>query len=283
MAKVCPICKYSINHIVFKEFNIDILRCVRCGHIFSSYDIDQHYDKYFDQTNLLCSPGSNWWWNEAHKAIYNDFCHKFIVGKSGKLLDVGCGLGYFVKMVYDYDSWEVFGYEISQEAVDFAVKMGLKNVFCGRVETSSFMEKQFDIITLWDVIEHIPEPDPILSYLSSLLKDDGILFIYTPNARIQLLKAKIKKLLRGMKPGVHYMEAKDHINNYQMSTLTIILKRNRFSNVEFIQIRPIQGVSGSRNQFLVAMKNLWFYIFALLFRITFGHINLNNLAVIARK
>jgi 2-polyprenyl-3-methyl-5-hydroxy-6-metoxy-1,4-benzoquinol methylase len=177
--KQCVICGKSNNKTVFKEFDVDILKCKNCGHVFSSYEAKQDYDGYYGEK---VKDDDHYWWDKAHEKMYNDFCDKFIENKKGKLLDVGCGLGYFVKKIKNYSDWEVYGYEISKPAVDFAKdKLGLQNIFQGKVEDSDFKEKYFDIITLWDVIEHIPKLAPMLSYLNKVLKDDGVLFIHTPN------------------------------------------------------------------------------------------------------
>ena len=157
MKNICVVCNGSENKVVFQEFGIDILCCTNCGHVFSSYNASQDYDGYFGTDHVESE--DQFWWSEAHKEMYDDFCQRFIAGKDGKLLDVGCGLGYFVRKVSDFSSWQVYGYEISKQAVDFAkTKLKLPNVFCGRVEESGFAKGSFDIITLWDVIEHIPIP-----------------------------------------------------------------------------------------------------------------------------
>lgn len=216
--------------------------------------------------------------------MYDDFCEKFIIGKSGKLLDVGCGLGYFVKYISAFLDWDIFGYEISEPAVNYAKNnLGLKNIFCGRVEDSGFSEKYFDVIALWDVIEHIPNPKPLLSYLKNILKDDGILFIHTPNVKIQLPKAKIKKLLFGKKEGGHYLEAKDHINIYSTKTIKRLLKQAGFGNVKFIHLHPIQSVSGSKSVLKKGLKNFWFNLAKFIHFITGNKMNLDNLFIVARK
>lgn len=279
--KKCIICGQSDYKTVFKEFEIDILKCLNCGHIFSSYEADQNYSGYFEKE---IEEKDHFWWDEAHKRMYGDFCEKFITGKSGKLLDIGCGLGYFVKKISSIPDWQVFGCEISRPAVNYARNnLGLKNIFCGRVEDSGFSQKHFNIITLWDVIEHIPDPKPLLVYLKTILKDDGILFIHTPNVKIQFPKTKIKKLLFGEKEGGHYLEAKDHINIYSPVTIKEILNQAGFKEIKFIHIYPIQSVSGSKNDFKRLIKNLWFYFSVFLFKITFGKINVDNLFVVARK
>ena len=156
-------------------------------------------------------------------------------------------------------------------------------MFAGRVEESHFAPASFDIITLWDVVEHIPNPEPLLSYALTLLKNDGILFMHTPNIDIQLPKARLKKLIRGMREDLHYIEAKDHVNIYSMRTLAKILSRNGYADFEFIHLRPVQSVSGSKSRLLKFAKNAWFHSSVALHRATFGAVNFDNLFVIARK
>jgi len=112
MDSTCTICGSTENKTVFEELGIDSVKCANCGHVFSSYRGDQYYDGYFGYETLQSE--DHYWWNEAHRRMYDDFCRRYIAGKHGKLLDVGCGLGYFVKHALDFASWEVFGHEISR-------------------------------------------------------------------------------------------------------------------------------------------------------------------------
>jgi 2-polyprenyl-3-methyl-5-hydroxy-6-metoxy-1,4-benzoquinol methylase len=277
----CIICGSNNYKIIFNEFGVDILKCLNCGHIFSSFEQEQYYGGYYGEK---IKNEDHFWWDEAHKKMYDDFCRIFIKNKSGKLLDVGCGFGYFIKKISFFPDWEAFGYEISETAVNYARNnLGLKNIFSGRVENSGFPEKYFDIITLWDVVEHIPNPKPLLVYLRTILKEDGILFIHTPNAKIQLIKAKAKKLIKGMREGAHYLEAKDHINIYSSWAIKEVLRQAGFKEVKFVHLHPIQSISGSKNSLLKIMKNLWFYFSVFLFKLTFRKVNADNLFVIAKK
>jgi SAM-dependent methyltransferase len=279
MTKECIVCDSSENKVVFQEFGIDILRCINCGHVFSSYDAIQDYDGFFGSQPV--QSGNQFWWDEAHEQMYDDFCKRFVAGKRGTLLDVGCGLGYFVKRMSDFPFWQAFGCEISKPAVEYAkAKLGLSNIICNKVQESAFVKKTFDIITLWDVIEHIPNPDPLLSHLSCLLKDNGMLFLHTPNVALQLPKAR---LFKSMGMTMAYLEAKDHPNNYSMKTMRRILSRNGFSEVKFVHLKPVQSVSGSKSKLLMSLKNWWFYSSVVVFYVSFGRINLDNLFVIAKK
>ena len=282
MNTTCIVCKGRENKAVFREHEVDMLRCLKCGHVFSSWDTDQNYEAFWGEGSIESE--DQFWWNEAHASMYGDFCRAFIEGKRGKLLDVGCGLGYFVKRAGECAGWDAYGYEISPHAVEFArEKLGLENVCAGRVEDSPLATASFDIITLWDVVEHIPDPEPLLSYLLTLLKPGGILFLHTPNINAQLPKARLKKLIRGMRADLHYIEAKDHVNIYSMKTMAQILHRNGYSDFEFIHLKPVQSVSGSKSRLLKLAKNIWFHSSVALHRITFGAVNFDNLFVIARK
>jgi hypothetical protein len=136
---------------------------------------------------------------------------------------------------------------------------------------------------MWDVIEHILEPDPLLAHCHALLKAGGICFMHTPNVRIQLPKARLKKLVRGMRPGVGYLQARDHLHHYSTHSMRRLLIRHGFSRIDFVHLPPIQSVAGSRSALLRCAKNVWFEVARALAMVSFGRLNLDNLFVVAHK
>ncbi|MGD0335591.1 MAG: methyltransferase domain-containing protein [Candidatus Omnitrophota bacterium] len=282
MPKECIICKSAERRVIFREFDIDVFRCLSCGHVYSSYEIARDYDGYFGYEEIRDQKQA--WWDKAHRPMYQDFCRHFLRGKSGRLLDVGCGLGYFLKYAAMYPSWGAEGIDVSQEAVKFArEKNGLSNVRCGRIEELSLPQGSYDIITMFDVIEHIPEPDRLLAQVGGLLKKGGMLFILTPNINLWLPLAYMQKLRYGMKPGIRYLDARDHVNMYSMKTISVILKRNNFFRVGFVHLKPILGLGGNTHQFLVCMRVAWLYLSVLIFFLTFKRLNLDNICAVAQK
>ncbi len=273
--KNCILCNSPESTTVFIENNIAIVKCSNCGHVYSGYEQTEHYEGYWDGGEESYDLE---WWDKAHRAIYKDFISHYIQKENGSLLDVGCGLGYFVKAVLtSKPKWEVVGYEISEKAVGFAKKEnGLKSVFSGLVQDSGLQQNHFDIITLWDVIEHIPKPHSLLTYLFSLLKPGGILFLQTPNFPVQLAKAKLKVFLKGMQADGHYLEAKDHVNNYSMATLAELGRQCGFESPDFKVLMPILSVSGSKSQLAVFAKVIFYYSTKLLFFLSFRKWNANN-------
>lgn len=275
MNTTCILCGSQDYKIVFIEHGIPIVECSFCKHVYSTYRQEEHYEGYWDDGEEEYDLE---WWDTAHREIYNDFISRFLIHKEGTILDVGCGLGFFVKTVTEKcPGWKAIGYEISKKAVDYARKVnGLQTVYSGMVQESGLPENSIDIITLWDVIEHIPYPHSLLEYLWKILKPGGILFLQTPNFPFQLWKARLKVWLKGMQPGGHYLEAKDHINNYKMETLSRLCLQCGFENPQFYILKPIMSVAGSRSALGKLAKKLYFYISKWIFTITGKKLNISN-------
>ncbi|PJE05003.1 MAG: SAM-dependent methyltransferase [Leptospira sp.] len=275
MTQECILCGCQDSQPVFVENGIAIVKCSYCDHVYSSYQQDEHYEGYWDDPEEEFDLK---WWDEAHRDIYDDFISRFIAGKKGQILDVGCGLGFFVKRISETNpSWKAIGYEISERAVQFAKeKNNLKNVHSGVVQASKIEPNSLDMITLWDVIEHIPKPHSLLQYLNSILKPGGILFMQTPNFPFQLWKARLKVLIKGMRPGVHYLEAKDHVNNYKMKTLAELGSQCGFFQPKFYILKPIMSVAGSKSKLGLYAKVLYYYLSKWVFQFSFGHWNISN-------
>lgn len=95
------------------------------------------------------------------------------------LLDIGCGTGAFLKTAKD-DGWEVFGIEPNKKARDIANKSCEGSVF-NIEKLEVFKAQSFDVITLWHVLEHLPNLDAQALILKTLLKPNGTLVIAVPN------------------------------------------------------------------------------------------------------
>ena len=279
----CLFCAGQEGRDIFWEGEISVKRCPSCGHVFSSYQGEADFSHYFPDD---ISQGDHFWWREAHVRLYQDFREKFMHGRSGRLLDVGCGLGYFLAgATADQKSsgWFLAGVETSRPACDYALrKLGLSDIYCGSITAAGYPDNSFDLVTLWDVIEHLPDPRPVLSAIRRALKDGGGVFLATPNINIQLPKARLKKFFKGGRPG-HYLEARDHLHNYSPQTLRRLLEECGFKDCRFLQLPLISSVSGRRSRILSAIKELWRLFSWLIFFVSGGRLNFSNLYVIAYK
>lgn len=96
--------------------------------------------------------------------------------EKGKLLDIGAGTGDFLS-VCKQNGWEIQGIEPNEKAKNIAINKGISFV-----ENTKFLEKDsFDVITMWHVLEHVPDLDLQIRELKRLLKPNGTILIAVPN------------------------------------------------------------------------------------------------------
>ena len=98
---------------------------------------------------------------------------------SGKLLDYGCGDGTFLKFINSNKNYTAYGFEPNPKARESAAsKIGIANIYSSLNEIE---DRSLDVITLWHVLEHVPNPQEIVLKLKLKLKKEGFLFIALPN------------------------------------------------------------------------------------------------------
>jgi SAM-dependent methyltransferase len=98
----------------------------------------------------------------------------------GQLLDIGCATGEFMSFTRQH-GWNVSGIELVGKAAQIAREVHGLNVYQGPIESIALPENHFDVITLWDVLEHLPSPRTTLIHARRLLKPGGLLVFSIPN------------------------------------------------------------------------------------------------------
>lgn len=101
--------------------------------------------------------------------------------RSGRLLDLGCGTGQFLAEMGRYPGWKLAGVEPNAEAANFACQVLGLNVHLGDLFSAQFPDRHFDVVTMWDVLEHLYEPIAVLQEVGRVLKPDGVLILRTPS------------------------------------------------------------------------------------------------------
>jgi SAM-dependent methyltransferase len=99
----------------------------------------------------------------------------------GRLLDVGCGAGTFMAIAAAR-GWDVYGVEMNEALVAEAEKaVGEGRVVCGAFEALDPEDAKYDVITLWDVIEHVLDPVSFIERAQRMLRPGGVIVICTPD------------------------------------------------------------------------------------------------------
>jgi SAM-dependent methyltransferase len=98
----------------------------------------------------------------------------------GRLLDVGCATGNFMVAMRDR-GWQVAGIELNPQAADYGRRtLGLE-IETGKLEDIPLLENDFDVVTMWDVFEHVLDPKQTLVIVRRILRPGGLFVAATPN------------------------------------------------------------------------------------------------------
>lgn len=219
----CPICRQKEFTKVYEP---DIVKCKGCLTLFrnprpSQKDIADSYNAGTTYAH---------WQNEEKNfdALWSrrrDFISK--LKSTGKLLDIGAGDGRFLKKMMD-KSFEVTGTEISATGSNLACSRGL-NLRIGQFTDLEFKTDTFDIITLWHVLEHVPNPGEVMKKAVSLLATEGILIIAVPNEAHSIWKYRLGFSRRKSPFDPLYQGGEIHLTHFTPLTLRNLVKSNRLT------------------------------------------------------
>jgi 2-polyprenyl-3-methyl-5-hydroxy-6-metoxy-1,4-benzoquinol methylase len=224
----------SDQFTTLSEWN-DLSQVVQCGGCGLQFVNPMPNKEFLDQLYLKDGEESPYYRNYIlertnRRSSYSKQYHrrlqlieKYSTGK-GKLLDIGCGGGFFLKTAEER-GWEPHGIDIVPGFVEFARdELQLKNVNRQSLDELTYEKHFFDVIVLWDLIEHLPHPSHFLKTINHILRPDGLLVIWTPNARNS---AWLKENWFGYKPLQHlYFFSPDTIKQTLQSTGFRVVYKN---------------------------------------------------------
>jgi SAM-dependent methyltransferase len=178
----CPACDRTTGHVLrFRTNGCDILQCRSCGlgrtdasgfdpaaYYTEDYFSGRHSDGYADYVGA--EPVLR---REFARSV--DFVRRY--RGNGRLLELGCAYGFFLKEAARH--FEVAGIEFSAQAADHGRRAGLSILSGSANETTLRQIGHVDVIVLFDVIEHLPEPRETLALCCQHLNPGGIIVITT--------------------------------------------------------------------------------------------------------
>lgn len=186
---ICPICSNSKisakNHEKYKN----LWHCTECKLIFiypqlTNDDLKKIYgaDYFKNSQSHFCGYEN---YQEDKKSILQTFNHRLellekIYKEKGILLDVGCAMGFMLEAA-EARGWDVYGIDVSKEALAVAKKRFGKKVYTEMLENAVLPENHFDLITIWDTLEHLTDPVKTIRRCWHLLKPGGLLAFTVPD------------------------------------------------------------------------------------------------------
>lgn len=198
-----------------------IVRCRHCGYVYanprwSGKDLIEAYMAVEDETYVAERQGREL----TFRKHLQELERRTGPARGRSLLDVGAYIGVFVEVAAKA-GWDAWGVEPSEWAATEAQKRGL-NVIFGTQDAAELQQRQFDVITMWDVIEHVDDPSAELSKAYQLLKPGGWLVVHTMD-----IDSLVARLL-----GPHWPWLMDmHLHYFSQKTLTEMLTKKGFEVV----------------------------------------------------
>jgi len=180
--KSCYLCGNDELAMVYALQEFSVVRCRQCNLTFTLLP-DQHAAR---QNNSECYGAEHWGrtYFRAKKKLGRRYRHLAqLIGtykQTGRLLDVGCSLGFFLETARE-SGFDVYGVEPVDSAAAFAREVLKLKVTTGTLEQAKFASDSFDVVCLFDVLEHIPDPLAVLAEITRILKKDGLLVLQCPN------------------------------------------------------------------------------------------------------
>src|SRR5260221_6475924 len=174
----CMVCASTRKSFMYRTGDYDWYRCLECGIVYldpmpteaqraSVYAKDTYYGPGLGRAGGPEVP-------RRLKLLER------LLGRRGSLLDVGCAAGFFMAEAKQR-GWTPVGVEISPHTAQYAREHFGLVVHQSDLLSLDLPPNSFDVVSLWEVIEHLPAPRPILQRAGELLKPDGILCLSTPN------------------------------------------------------------------------------------------------------
>ena len=143
--------------------------------------------------------------------------------KAGRMLDIGCGPGLFLHEAKKR-GWDTQGVDLSGWAKEYAGQNFGIDVFRGTLHEAGFQDRHFDAVVMNDVIEHLEDPKSVLREIQRILKNDGILYVSTPD-----IESFLSRLLRARWWGIN----KYHLFYFSRKTLEKMFREAGLKSVRY--------------------------------------------------
>jgi 2-polyprenyl-3-methyl-5-hydroxy-6-metoxy-1,4-benzoquinol methylase len=224
----CPVCKGGRFTELFVKGDERFVRCDDCSlvlinprpaaqRISATYD-DAYTAAYIRKAKKKINRCRRW-----IRRIKRRYVHH------GKWLDVGCSAG-FVVYAANEAGFDGYGVEIEAAAVKYGTgTLGLRNLVCGLLEEQDYGSGKFDVITLYDVIEHIPDLAGMMTELHRILAPRGIIEVRTPNVSHWTVPKDLSRW-KEVKPS-------EHLYYFDFKTLVKLFNRYGFK-IRYNRLMP---------------------------------------------
>jgi 2-polyprenyl-3-methyl-5-hydroxy-6-metoxy-1,4-benzoquinol methylase len=235
----CRICGFEQFKARYEKNGFKLENCLHCGllqvrNLPNGVQLESYYEQeFFDEAygRLQHNPSRqlyeykkfNYRWDEIQKRTEGN----------GRILDIGCSFGFFLDAARRR-GWDACGLEISNFAAHYArTHFGL-TVVNKPLEDAEFESESFDVVTLWNVIEHLDDPAGAVRHIYRILKPGGLVVLTTGDIESPLAKLQGRHWRMFMPP--------IHLSHFSSSTIRYLLESAGLTLLEKTQALPYESL-----------------------------------------
>ncbi len=176
---ICLVCGGEKHRFIGSKNHFDLWKCLHCQTIFTCDQAQQEvmqelYDHYYDGAYFEIPL-------VVKQSLERQFLSFAPFRNTGKILDLGFGEGGLLQIA-EQQGWQCYGTEISPRSLEYGGQQGW--IVTDNAENDErFTPQRFDVVTMIELLEHVPNPQEILQAAAHWLRPGGLLYLTTPNAR----------------------------------------------------------------------------------------------------
>lgn len=210
---------------------IEFYKCNRCKTVFLGKYNDYYDDELYAYYSKYVDKKEEDIYDTLTKASYEKVLRQFdSYGGGQNILDVGCGNGSFVKVALQ-KGYQAEGIDLSDLAVEVAQRFRLP-VTKLDFFSKNISESSRDIVTMFEVIEHLPNPVDFLRRSEKVVRPGGLIYLTTPNYN------SVDRRVLGAKWNVFHRE---HLTYFTTQTLIKLIRKNTALDILHIETRNISS------------------------------------------
>jgi len=228
----CPVCNGKNLLKRLTDFRgIDIAECSECQFQFmnpqySDSYLDNYYSEYMENEDYDSWKSAAFYGHNFYLSLIENFCSK------GNMLDIGCGNGHLLNAAISR-GWSAVGYDVNKTATQAVSKRLNIDVHNGDFFETELSDKEFDLVSMHQVLEHVKQPNEYLDKISVLVRKDGCLFIAVPNIKSLANRFKSFLEMKGIRKKSigKYYDTDHHILFFEPKTLIKLVENHGFKVV----------------------------------------------------
>jgi len=223
-----------------------VVKCNNCGLVYinprnKAEEILEGYSKGSDLAHISQAEGREKTFKKSLKLI------KKYAKYHNRLLDIGAAGGSFLKVVKDDGGWGIHGVEPNRWMCECGKEKYGIDIKQGDIFSANYDREIFDVVTLWDVIEHTPDPKAVLKECRKLLNPSGIIVVNIPDISTWLVKAMGRKWPFWSSVHLYYFTKKTMVQMLDEAGFDVIKIKRHF---QYLQIGYIAKRFSQINKFI---------------------------------